>query len=169
MGKNTGTTFEDHVAICCDVYRAQGRADITKVTPPSRCLFIGPGRQKTILLENPYLDFVGTWTERGGRAIHLEAKTTQAARLPVGNDAGVNAEQLANLDRWHRAGAAVGVLWEHGSEVRFVSLTALQHAREVEERVSVRWEKAYQIPPGEGFLSFDFLAVLSKLYACAAS
>lgn len=169
MGKNTGTDFETHVALVCDAYRAQRRADITKVEPPTKTLFIGPGRTKTIHLENPYLDFVGAWTERGGRAVHIEAKTTQAPRLPVGNDAGVSAEQLTNLKRWHAAGAAVGVLWEHDGQVRFVTITAIEHARTVEDRASVKWANAYPIPPGDGFVSFDFLAILSVLYPCAAA
>ena len=169
MGKNTGTEFEAHVALVCDCYRAQGRADITKVEPPIKTLFIGPGKTKVIHLENPYLDFIGAWTERGGRALHIEAKTTQAPRLAVGADNGISADQIANLKRWHNAGAAVGVLWEHAGQVRFVTLTAIDHAREIEERASVQWSKAYPIPQGEGFVSFDFLAILAVLYPCAAT
>lgn len=168
MGKNGGINFEDHVVICADVYRTQGRADITKVEPPTKTVFIGKGKTKTIQLENPYLDFVGCWTERGGRAIHLEAKATSTPRLPVGNDDGVNADQLANLKRWHASGAAVGVLWQHAEQVRFVTLGMITHAREVEERASVAWTKAYPIPYGGGFLSFDFLSILGKVYPCAA-
>lgn len=168
MGKNSGTSFEDHVEIVCDYYRAARSADITKVEPPTRTLFIGPGKTKIIHLENPYLDFVGTWTARGGKAIHLEAKTTDTPRLPVGNKAGVDAQQLASLHRWHNAGAAVGVLWQHMGKVRFVTLTALQHALEVEERASVAWTKAYPIPAGPDMLSFDFLPILAALYPCAA-
>lgn len=163
--KNGGSDFENHVEIVCDAYRIQRLADIEKVAPPVKVFGMDrQGMARVALLENPYLDFIGTWTERDGRAIHLEVKTTAEPRLPVGNKAGVDAEQLANLRRWYDAGAAVGVLWLHGEEVRFVTLTAIQHAMEVDSRKSVPWQDAYPCPPGDGLISFDFLAMLRVLF-----
>lgn len=164
--KNGGTDFESHVEIVCDAYRAQGLADIEKVAPPVKVFGRDSrGMARVALLPNPYLDFIGTWTERDGRAIHLEVKTTSAPRLPVGNNDGVDAEQLASLRRWHTAGAVVGVLWQHGPEVRFVSLVQITHALEVDQRKSVRWIDAYPCPPGDdGLISFDFLAMLRVLF-----
>lgn len=167
--KNGGTEFETHVEIVCDAYRAQGLADIEKVAPPVKVFGMDArGMARVALLTNPFLDFVGTWTEQGGRAIHLEAKATSTPRLPVGNKDGVDADQLANLRRWYKAGAAVGVLWQHAETVRFVSLTMIEHALNVDQRKSVPWIDGYILPPGPGLVSFDFLAMLRVLFPLAA-
>lgn len=168
--KPTGTSFEDHVAIACEVYEIQGRATFSKVCPPIKVFGGGnAGPKKVVPLPNPFVDFTGAWTERGGRAIHLEAKSTQNPRLPVCRDDGITTEQVEALERWWSAGAAVGLLWHHLGSVRFVTLGMILAVRDGGERVSLAWDKAYPIPEGSGMMSFDFLAVLSQVYPNAAA
>lgn len=167
--KPTGTAFEDHVALVCEAYRLTQRAYLEKVEPPTKVVRAG-GFTKVVQLKNPFLDFMGVWKEHGNRAIHLEAKSTTTPRLPVCRDPGVTAEQLAAMEMWWSNGAAVGVLWEHGPEVRFVTLGMLLEARDNDERVSVPWSRAYPIPKGtSAVVAFDFLAVMAKIYPCKAS
>ncbi len=157
--KPTGTKFEDHVQLVCEAYAAQGRASLAKVAPP---VLVLRGGAKVIPLPNPFVDFTGAWTERGGRALHIEAKSTTDPRLPIYNETGIKPHQIENLERWRKAGAAVGVLWEYGTEVRMVSLSLIYKTAEV--RKSIPWVDAYPIPKGTGLVSFDFLATLGQMY-----
>lgn len=160
--KTTGTAFEARVREVCQTYLAQGRAKLEKVDPPTvKTSF------RVIYKDNPFLDFVGSWIERGSRIIHIEAKSNSKRRLPISTQKdGVSTEQIANLIAWENAGAAVGILWEHNGEVRFVTLAQMAAAK-AEDDKSVAWEMAYRIPSGPG-VDFDFLAVLHVLYPCNA-
>lgn len=167
--KGTGTSFEEHVQIVAAAYEVQGRAALSKQSAPVLVLM---GGRKVIPLKNPYLDFSGTWIERGGRALHIEAKASKVPRLPIyveTKGAGLTTEQIESLERWRTAKAAVLVLWEHDGEVRGVTLSHIYKARDEENRMSVPWAWAYPIPKGEGLVSFDFLALLAQLYPCTAS
>ena len=167
--KPTGTAFEDHVALVCEAYRFQQRAYLEKVEAPTKVIRAG-GFSKVVQLKNPFVDFIGVWREHGNRCIVLEAKSTTEPRLPVCRDPGVSADQLEAMEKWWSNGAAVGVLWEHGPEVRFVTLGMLFAARDSDERVSVPWSKAYPIPKGTSeVVAFDFLAVMAKIYPCKAA
>lgn len=164
---NTGKGTEDLVKIMGEIYESQGRAVLRKVDPPTRTIRIA-GKPVVIQLDNPFLDFVGTWTERAGRMLVIEVKSTKVARLDVGKDSGVNAKQLAALHAWEKGGAAVGVIWmcdERSREMRFVSLQRIEACR-AEGRASVPWKDAYNIPQGMGLLTHDFLAILSAIYPC---
>lgn len=158
--KTSGTAFEARVKSVCDTYLAQGRAYLEKVDPPTV-----KTQYRTIYKDNPFLDYVGSWIERGSRIVHIEAKSNLKARLPISTDKdGVSVEQIANLIAWEKAGAAVGILWERYGEVRFVTIAQMGAAR-ADDMKSVAWERAYPIPTGRG-VEFDFLAVLHVLYPC---
>lgn len=165
MGKKsittTGTTFEARIKAVCDCYLASGRAYFEKVDPPTV-----KTQYRTIYKDNPFLDFVGSWIERGGQSIHIEAKSNSKTALPISADKdGVSVEQIESLEKWQAANAAVGILWEHKGEVRFVTLAMMEDAK-AENIKSVPWARAYRIPKGAGAVEFDFLAILTVLYPC---
>lgn len=164
MKRATGQRFETYIKMICEAYETQGRAKIRKVDPPTKT-FGGGHAMRIIHLANPFLDLVGSWQERSGRAIFLECKSTQIARLPVCCDGGVTANQYEALMSWEAAGAAVGVLWEHADDIRFVS-TGMMAANRSEGRASVPWKDAYGIPRGLGFVTHDWLTMLGQIYPC---
>lgn len=156
---NQGKQLQETIAACAAYYAHRGIAKIHKVDPP--CRIVGAGfKRKTIYLENPFVDFIGTWAARGGRTIALEAKSTEKPTLPVSQDGGVTAKQLAALQDWRDHGAAVGVLWEYGEDIRFVPLDAIRSQLDAGIK-HVKWEHARPVPEGLGFCRFDFLAVLA--------
>ena len=80
LATKRGKEFEDILARICDCYRQSGRAKIHKVDPPSKMVGRGPGA-RIIYGVNPFLDFIGTWSERGNRSLMMEAKSTSNHRL----------------------------------------------------------------------------------------
>ena len=69
------------------------------------------GRRWVPRRNNPFLDFVGVWTETG-RAVFIEAKYTEDEYLRVdGRGGGVDDRQMANLRLWDKAGADAMVIW----------------------------------------------------------
>lgn len=156
-----GRPFEAYLEMIFAAYAAQGRAQIEKVAPPT-AMVGGPGRWRPVHLLNPFLDYTGTWTERGGRSLHLEAKSTEKHLLPVGVEGGVTAEQMAALERWQKAGAVAAVLWSHNGEVRIAThdLLALQRA---EGRGSIRFADAFPVLAGVGMTTDDILATIAAL------
>lgn len=156
----SGTSFEARIRAVCDTYLARGLAYLEKVDPPTV-----KTKFRTIYKDNPFLDFVGSWMEQHGRSIHIEAKSNSKTSLPISADRdGVSVEQIESLEKWEAAGAAVGILWDHKGEVRFVTLAQMAAAK-ADELKSVPWARAYRIPAGHG-IDFDFLAVLHVLYPC---
>ncbi len=154
---NTGKGFEALLSKIFAAYEDRGIATFSKVEPPVRIIGGGPNR-KIIPLRNPFLDFSGVFAANGGRAIHIEAKSTAEPRLPVGCESGgVTLNQINNAIRWKRAGAAVGVLWLHDATVKLVTTEMLMLER---DRKSIRWEEAIPIPQGPGFIIYDFLRLL---------
>lgn len=140
-------------------YNRTGRARWVKVDPPTRNL-----GKRVINLPNPFLDFIGSWTERDGRHIQLECKSTKERRLSINRHGGVTEKQFEALNSWEKSGAAVGIIWGFENKIRFVTM-ALAHAVLSEGKASIRWEMAYKIPPGEGILTpGDILKILGKVY-----
>lgn len=160
--KNDGSTFEQILATQHEAYEAQGRARICQVSPPCR-VFGTPGRQRVVMLDNPFVDFVGSWLERGGRSIHIEAKVTGKPILGFNNDTGIKVKQLENLQRWEKAGAAVGVLWCHRGEAKLLTLNQILAAR-AEGRGSVQWDRAYTLYQPSDLVFWDYLTALSAIY-----
>lgn len=160
--KNNGSQFEEILGTQHEAYEVQGRARLHKVSPP--CLVFGtPGRQRVILKENPFLDFIGSWIERGGRSMHLEAKMTGEPRLGINNATGIKPQQLINLKAWEDSGAVVGVLWYHAGECRLLSLAQI-FAALGDGRHSVRWEKAYKLYQTTDLVFWDYLPALAVIY-----
>lgn len=165
MKATPGQAFEREMGLVCDAYRAQGRANIRKVDPPSRSFTKG-GKTFTTLLANPFLDFVGTWTELGGKAIMVEVKSTAEPRLAVlaagQKGSGISHDQLVNALEWEHAGAAVAFLWQHDRAVRLLTPTMVRAA--TTERRSVPWTTGHLVPAGMGFCFHDFLTLLHPIH-----
>jgi penicillin-binding protein-related factor A (putative recombinase) len=164
--QNQGTWFERDIGRIADAYREKQLLDISKVDPPTRVIWIPAAKRKpgqpaqTVLqLANPFLDYMGTWTERAGRAVFLEAKSTSEPRLPLMQDSGLKQRQIDSLSRWARGGAAVGVLWGHANAIRFVPLAAVQ-AQLAAGVKHLKWEHARVVQPGFGWCTWDFLQAL---------
>lgn len=105
--KNRGKQFEKDLEEVFTFYEHRRLLVLRKVDPPTQ--FIGPG--KIIYKANPFLDFVGSWTERGGRMLVIEAKHTDNPKLDISSGAGITTDQMHSLRRWHHAGAVAAVLW----------------------------------------------------------
>jgi len=165
MKATPGQAFEREVGMVCDAYRATGRADIRKVDPPTRTLW-KCGKPVTILLPNPFLDFVGTWTEMGGKAVMIEVKSTEEPRLAVlaekQKGSGISHDQLTNALAWEKAGAAVAFLWRHDRAVRLLTPSMVRAA--TTDRKSVTWTTAHLVPAGLGFCFHDFLTLLHPIH-----
>lgn len=157
-GKNNGTAFERDLQTIFDAYLNQGRAKIHKVDPPTKVL-----GKKVLFLPNDWLDFAGTWTERGGRALVIEAKTTQEPTLPLGGSRGLTETQWRNAMDWQRAGAMVLLLWEFCGEIRVTTPTMAMHACRENDRKSLRWCDAHKLPTGTGWVRFDPLTWAARL------
>lgn len=162
--KTPGQDFERRIKEICDLYELKGLARIKKVDPPTRILRIPGKAPMTIQLESPYLDFLGTWQERGGKMVTIECKSTEEPRLAVlaakQKGSGIKHQQLLNAFAWEHAGAAVGFLWHHNGEVRFVTPAMAATTG----RKSIPWQEAHRVPAGEGFIFYDFLACLRALH-----
>lgn len=160
--RNRGTEFESILDTQHQAYEAQGRAVLEKLSQPIR-VFGPPGGQKVVYLKNPFLDFTGTWKEKRGRSLHIEAKVTSEPRLALNSKTGLKVEQLLNLRRWEAAGAAVGVLWHHLGQTRLLTLAQIDLAL-AEVRGSVRFEKAYRLHQTSDLVFWDYLLPLAALY-----
>ena len=110
-----GREWEWLVAEAAARYERDGVLRLRKVTPPARVVGGGKDR-KVVFLDNPFLDFVGVWSARGGRALLCECKDTSGDRLRLG-DGGLTDKQADALWQWHRSGAAAFVLWRAHSGV----------------------------------------------------
>ena len=165
--KNTGKDLEKRITQIAKIYEADEQALIHKCDPPSRTISI-KGKTITTLLRNPFPDFVGTWTENGGRALLIEAKSTQHPRLPIMcKSGGVTIDQVKHLTHWHQSGAAVGIVWEHDLKWKFVGIkqvhSTLLMKRGKQPRKSIRWDEAEEIPQN-GMNYIDFLKNISAIY-----
>lgn len=160
--KNTGKWLQDEIDAIAKDYQRRGILTLKKVDPPTRVI---PGpRPKVIMLENPFLDFIGTWTERQGRCLVLEAKSTEEPKLTICNSGGLSERQWNALHAWETAGAVTGVLWGYReAEIRFVPMAALR-AQWRSEAKHIKWENATPIPRGTGFCTWDFAAVLRQYF-----
>jgi len=165
---NPGKDFEAALVKQFAVYEVRKIARVKKSDPPSAMRCVGPGQFRPILLENPFLDFTGTWTERGGRMIQIEAKSTAEPRLACPADNGIKAAQIAAMREWQDAGALVAVLWEYRredfTEMKIVTLDIIDRTR-AKGRASIAWADAISIPsrlPHE-CITADFLSALKQL------
>lgn len=164
--KNDGREFEGRFGQTCEAYRQKKILRLEKVGPPCRIIFKGPGQQQIIFLDNPFLDWVGTWVERNGRCLMIETKSTSEPKLQMGKSNKLSDHQVEWLMRWHYAGAAVGLVWEYvGTGVAFIPIGQLHDIRKSGRR-HIKWEEvaARQIKQGVGFVLLDFVPYLRQFY-----
>jgi penicillin-binding protein-related factor A (putative recombinase) len=108
--RNTGRWLEELIANSAERYRAARVLSLKKVEPACRIVGTGAAR-RVIFLENDWLDFAGCWTERNGRHLVVEAKSTAGERLPIQADGGLTVQQCKRLREWTDEGSACLVLW----------------------------------------------------------
>lgn len=153
----TGKDFEKLLEAIFTGYHNRGIAKIEKVDPPVRVVGGGKAR-RIIFLENPWLDYAGTWSEMGGRMLILEAKSTEDERLEIG-EKGITTKQMENLAKWHRYGAAVAILWGHKGAVKVITMATIQAAESMGLK-SFNWRHLPGTPKGEGWVVADVLGCL---------
>lgn len=142
--KKLWASFEGRLGQQCLKLDIFERALIHKVDPPSRVVNYGRGEKRIIYLENPFLDFHGTYWQTPGqpRPIVFEAKTTQGKHSlavstslpkptksnPMGKDngSGITYAQLTQLRNWTRFGALTGVIWENDRLVYWLSMATIE-------------------------------------------
>lgn len=159
--RNTGIPFQTKIDSTAKQYQAARWLRLRKVDPPTRVLG-GGGSRRIIFQPNPFLDFVGCWTERHGRMVVIECKSTSKPKLLFDSSSGVTSKQLDNLRNWHNAGAVAFVLWEFDGKVRMVTGVYLAQCRDAARRGDsfkyVDWENVGpDIPQGAAYTLVDFL------------
>lgn len=156
--KGKGKWLEEEITRIAGAYRTRGQLHLEKVDPPTRIF-----RGQVIFLQNPFLDFAGAWRERGGRAIFLEAKSTDDPKLEIGKG-GLRDAQRQALRNWQLSGAAVGIIWglSRAQELRWVPLEAID-AQLRNGTKHLKWDNATPLPRGTGWVTWDFLHAL-RLY-----
>lgn len=169
---NDGRGFESMFERTCDAYRSANRLRLQKVEPPVRVIGWGENR-KVIFLENPFPDYIGAWTERGGQTLCIEVKSTSGEEghnlKIVKGSGGLRDTQIDWLIRWHRSGAAVGIVWEYvGHGWAFLPVGLVDSIRQNGRR-HVKFKECEKIAQGPGFMIVDFITNLSRYYAQAVT
>lgn len=160
--RNDGRAFEHDLEVIFTRYASQGLLRLKKTVPPCKVMGGGAGR-KVIFLRPEYLDFCGSWNERGGRFVNLEAKSTSKPLLALESDSGLTVRQVEILRNWSISQGAVAVLWEHIGEVKLV--LPLTIVGTLARRKSLRWEDAGRvIKPGLGLERWQILAALRSAF-----
>jgi len=179
---NTGKPFESEIERVLIQYQSAGILRMKKVDPPLR--YIGPG--KVLHLANPFVDFVGCWTERGGRMIAMECKSTKRKpkpnretfaepRLPLGEvfaeprlplgDGGLTERQVDALRHWSAAGAVAFLLWRHGdADTALIPWPAIRAVVAAGQRRHLLWSDGVLVRRGLGFVTVDFVAEMRKVF-----
>ncbi len=150
---NRGREFEKEILEVAKRYEADRSMTLRKVDPPTRFI-----RGKIVMMANPFLDFCGSWTERGGRAVFLEAKRTDTDRLKLCCAGGLTEKQLQSLRRWRSAGAVTGIIWRSKSGDFFINMG------EVESALA---EGVLHIKSGEygcSIVELDFLQAMKTVF-----
>lgn len=155
---SSGTRFETYLANTLEAYRVKNLLYMEKVEPPIKTMY---GGKRVIHLKNPFLDFIGTWTERGGKMIMVECKLTSEPLLKIGTN-GIKTAQLTNGLKWEQMGAAVAYLWQFEDQTRLV--TPRMVASQLKTRNSLRLCDAHPVSQGQGFVLIDFLALLRRIH-----
>jgi hypothetical protein len=156
---NDGRRFEDLFAGVNTQYNYKRVLKLEKVDPPTR--IVGPGR--IIFLASCFSDYVGTWSERQGRALFIEAKSTVGDMLPIRDDSNLKNKQIDDLIMWHGCGAAVGVVWESNFRVGFLPIGTIDAIRK-SGRKYIDFREADPVPQGKGMILFDFAVNLRRWY-----
>lgn len=150
--RNDGRRFEKELEIICTKYAGNGWMRLKKVEQPIKTF--GPPQARCVIhLLNPYLDAVGTWTERGGRMVTFEAKSTIKPQLRLG-DGGLSANQMTNIHLWDHAGAVTFLLWEFKGVCRLWDNAMIATQSKLAKHL--KFENGLMVPMGDGFLIYDF-------------
>lgn len=118
---NQGQWLEKLLKAIVAGYEQRGIMTLKKVDPPTILI-----HGQWVRTPSPFLDFVGSWTERGGRAVFLECKTTRDGKLGLLDQGGITQNQYDALLDWHYAGAVSCVLWAAGSRIALVTASQLE-------------------------------------------
>lgn len=157
--KNTGKPFQSELELTNAGYLDRGILYAEKVAPPT--LTVGGGaRRRIIYQKNPFLDYVGAFTARGGRAVVFEAKSTQDHRLPLARDGGLTVTQWQALWQWHNRGAVAFLLWQQRGQGVTLWTWAMLHAAWESGAKSLLFEHGIRVPSGAGKVLHDFVSVL---------
>lgn len=155
---NEGQAAQIAVEKTAEAYKQRGVLRLAKAEPPTKAFGRGINR-RIIYLANPFPDFVGAFTEQGGRMLALEVKSTIEPKLCA-----ISENQIDWLVRWHQSGAAVGVLWEwRGQGWTFVPVGLLKQIWDSGRR-HIKFSEGDPILPGQGWVILDFAANLRRWY-----
>jgi len=165
---NDGRAFQDEVLKSAGRY--VGKLRLRKVDPPVRLLGGGEFR-KVIFQKNPFSDFIGCWTERGGQMLCVECKSTSEPKLQFGNG-GVTDDQIDQLINWSAAGAVAFVLWQwRMMGVRLIPSDCWKRCRDSYRAEQgfrhIKWESLplnFEVKQGLGFCTVDFLMTMRAVY-----
>jgi len=158
---NDGRPFQTLIESILKQYQSAGSLRVKKVEPPTRIIGGGKFARKVIHLANPYLDYLGCWSDRGGRMVTFEAKSTREPRLPLWTN-GVTENQIVALRLWEKAGAVTFVLWEHAGEVRLFRNHEIDAT--LAQRRHLKLEDGIFVPAGTKWIVHDFLQVMEDLW-----
>lgn len=158
--RNDGRRFEDLFRGVADQYHHLRLLRLEKCDPPTKVMGKRPF-VNIIYQENPFADWVGSWTERGGRSLIIETKSTQEDKLQLGSK--LSDKQIEWLQRWHSAGAVTGVVWEADFKVGFLPLGRIMDVVKSGRR-HIKFAEADPVPQGKGFIMFDFIQNLRRWY-----
>lgn len=136
--KNDGREFEKRIADSLALYQANGWMRIKKVEQPIKMF----GR-RVIHLKNPFLDFIGSWTERFGKMVAFETKSTSVPKLQT-HSGGLTEAQIDAMRLWTRAGAVTFLLWDYKGNVNFWSHEMVEE--QTATRRHLRFEDGVGVP-----------------------
>ena len=162
--RNDGRVFENALEAIFTRYASEGVLRLKKCEPPLRVMG-GGGFRKVVFLKNPFLDFIGLWSERAGRFVALEAKSTSKPRLPINSKGGITPDQVDALRYWTKAGGVAVVLWEYRGAVRLVLPGFVVKLADAGGK-SLKWEDAGPLlSPGNGLERWQVLHALRAYVA----
>ncbi len=163
---NTGKSFEKEIELTAGAYQRTRTAVLRKVDPPVAVIWIddasnpGKKRQRVIFKRNPWLDFAGVWSARGGRALLVECKSSSTHRLGL-REGQLGPDQVEAIRAWRMAGGVVALLWQFGEAVSLWTPEMIVSADARGEK-SLVFADGLPVPRGLGNVVWDFLPVLSK-------
>lgn len=171
--RNTGKLFEREIEGVLVQYRAKRFLDLRKTEPATRFI-----EGQVLHLRNDWLDYAGSWTERGGRCVVMECKSTtpeqhlegmeREPRLPLGSGGLTDRQRLAML-RWTDAGACAFLLWRHGTRTLFVPWPVIYTVDRRMDRRHLLWSDGREVKQGMGFVTCDFLEAMRTCWPGKAS
>ena len=161
---NTGKALENIIENSAKRYELDGKLMLRKCDPPSLS-YNKNGRTNHVLLQNPFLDFIGSLPD--GRCVQIEAKSTKDPRLHLGGNNGVTQKQIDSIKAWERFNVITFVIWEHNGNYGYLDYEIIQkitsQKRGSSYRKSIRWEESMPIHQGTSILC-DFMATANRMH-----